>query len=108
VIYVGEQQALVTHLQRGVVQGMALYNLDESEDAGDASARFLLAHYATDSPDELIVNRLARPEQVERALSATNDHPVRVTVPQRGVKRELLQLCERNHRYRMGQFQVSG
>jgi excinuclease ABC subunit C len=101
VIYVGEQQALVTHLRRGVVQGMSLYDLDESEDAGEAPDRFLLSHYTTDSPDELIVNRLACAEQVERALATANGHPVRITLPHGGVKRELLQLCERNYHYRV-------
>jgi excinuclease ABC subunit C len=102
VIYVGEQQALVTHIRGGAVQDMSLIDLGDSGDAGEAPTRFLLSHYAKDSPDELIVNHLARSEQVERALSAANGRPIQVTLPQRGVNFELMQLCERNYKYRVG------
>jgi excinuclease ABC subunit C len=70
--------------------------------AGDeACEQFLLTRYARDCPEELIVNCLNRVQHVARVLSDANGHPVRVTVPQQGVKRDLLELCRRNYAYRV-------
>jgi excinuclease ABC subunit C len=103
VIYVGERNALVAQIRRGVLQGMALHELKDSNLGTASSAHFLLAHYATQSPSELIVNQVDDPQAVARALTIANRTPVRITIPQTGYAYELLKLCERNYDYRVSQ-----
>lgn len=101
-IYFGCDRALIADVRGGKVLGLSLHELI----AGQGPAGFLLARYASahrtrPAPPELIVNRLERRDEVARVLSAANGAPVEITVPQEGIKRELLEFCERNYHYRV-------
>jgi excinuclease ABC subunit C len=102
VIYFGERVALVAHVEQGVLLGISTYELDGADTGAKQCSRFLLERYATESPSELIVNTIDDPRAVAQALTVANGAPIQVTVPQQGVKQELLKLCERNYGYRMG------
>jgi excinuclease ABC subunit C len=102
VIYFGEHVALVTHVRRGVVQGMSTFELKGADAGANSRSRFLLERYASQSPGELIVNGLDDPQAMAEALTSANGTPIRVTVPRSGVAYELLKLCERNYNYRLG------
>jgi excinuclease ABC subunit C len=101
VIYFGEQKALVARLQNGVFQGLTLHDLDLERTHAEACAHFLLSQYERSSPHELIVSRLHNRAEIEHTLTIANQHRVRITEPRRGIKHDLLKLCERNYAYRV-------
>jgi excinuclease ABC subunit C len=98
-IYLGPAHALTADVRRGKVIGVSLRDLGTAR----SPAAFLLARYgrARDCPPELIVNRLERPAEVARALSAHHGRPIEICVPQEGARCELLAFCERNYLYRV-------
>ncbi len=70
---------------------------------------FLLRHYdmAADVPREIVLCELPEdPETLEDWLSGCRGSRVRLTVPQRGEKRELLELAEQNARHTLMRFKV--
>lgn len=101
VIYFGVDKVLVTEIMSGMVRNMQMYDLDRCEGDEMACEQWLVARYGTASPDELIVNHLAEPARVEKVLTLTNGRKVKITVPKKGVKADLVKLCERNYRYRV-------
>jgi excinuclease ABC subunit C len=101
VVYFGEHKALVAEVRRGAILGLRVFDLDHTQAHAEACRCFLLSRYARNSPRELIVNQLEDPDQVEEQLIAANRYGVQITLPERGIKRELVQLCERNYDYRV-------
>ncbi len=101
VVYFGQAKVLVAALERGAIQELGLYGLELDFGHAEACERFLLSHYVTNSPRELVVNDLRHAGEVEQRLSATNRYPVEITLPQRSRERALLDFCERNYRYRV-------
>lgn len=79
-----------------------------NRDAGSGSAvsvpdQQIVEYYAGSAaaiPDEVIVNRIGDARKTAELLRRLKGAPVRVTVPKRGAKRALLQLCERNYEFR--------
>ncbi len=97
VLHFSHGSVLVMTLKRGAVQSLRLFDLDQSQER----AAFLISQYTQNSPQELIVNQLQGAEKIAEQLTAANGHSVRLTLPRRGVKAELLKLCARNHDYRV-------
>jgi excinuclease ABC subunit C len=66
---------------------------------------FLMTHYAPikgqSRPNELIVNEIDELKNVRSALNPRGAAPITITIPKRGVKYELLQLCRINYEYRV-------
>ena len=100
VIYFGEDHALVAHIRHGILKQLRLHALNLSGDHAAACEQFLIEHYARNGPDEIILNRLANPANSQAALATANGRPIKVTLPKRGLKRELLNLTELNYAYR--------
>jgi excinuclease ABC subunit C len=70
---------------------------------------FLLRHYdmAAEVPREIVLCELPEdPETIEDWLSGCRGSRVRLVVPQRGEKRELLDLAEQNARHTLMRFKV--
>jgi excinuclease ABC subunit C len=70
---------------------------------------FLLRHYdmAAEVPREIVLCELPEdPETLEDWLSECRGNRVHLTVPQRGEKRELLELAEQNARHTLMRFKV--
>jgi excinuclease ABC subunit C len=103
VLYFGNRHVLVTTISRGTVSGLILFDLEPASDHDEACQRFVLAQYAPSCPQELIVNKIEDTSRLEEMLSAANGHDVTVTLPESGVARDLLRLCQINHEYRVSQ-----
>lgn len=101
VVYFGRAKVLVAALKLGAIQELALFDLESDLGHAEACERFLLSHYLTNSPRELIVNGLRHPGKLEKRLSSANHHDVQITLPQGSGERALLDFCERNYRYRV-------
>jgi excinuclease ABC subunit C len=102
-IYFGERHALVARIERGALYGLNLFDLDLAADLDEARERFILSRYGSNSPEELLVNRIRNADELEEALSETNGCAVRIALPEKGVGRELLELCRINYEYRVSQ-----
>jgi excinuclease ABC subunit C len=89
----------------GMIRNLQIFDLELDGGYEAACERFVVTRYGTAGPDELIVNQLSEPERLEKALSWTNGRKVKVTVPKKGLKADLVRLCERNYRYRVEEFQ---
>ncbi|MFS0724069.1 GIY-YIG nuclease family protein [Paenibacillus sp. 1P07SE] len=99
VLYFGKREVLIARVQEGMLRSFALHPYAGS--AGEyAPDLFLLSHYRESGPDELIVSQAADAAAVQSALRRSGRKGIRVTVPRRGLKAELLKLCEQNYRYR--------
>ncbi|MGN7456011.1 GIY-YIG nuclease family protein [Paenibacillus pasadenensis] len=103
VLYFGEDTVLVAKVQQGMLRELQLHGLDGGGEA--ACDRFLIRRYREQQlPDELIVNRIADPAAVRRALRRPADRSrpaLVITLPKRGLKHSLLQLCKQNYEFRM-------
>ncbi|WP_052702955.1 GIY-YIG nuclease family protein [Paenibacillus beijingensis] len=107
VLYFGEAAVMIAKVQQGMLRDFELRELEPGyTDA--ACDRFVISRYREHGkPDELIVNRLGDPQAVKRALRRPGERnkgvPFRITLPKRGLKHDLLQLCKDNYDYRMRQ-----
>jgi excinuclease ABC subunit C len=101
VLYFGEHYVMVARLQAGMVRGMEFAALDgESQDPYSAD-RFLVQRYCENRPDEIIVNRINDPAAVRKALRTYGKGAITITVPRRGAKLALLEICRHNFEHRM-------
>lgn len=101
VVYFGNGQALITNIEGGMIKNMRMLEVGgRGEDQNRVYEEFLVHYFAENCPDELIVNCLSEPARVEKVLSLANGHKVKITLPKKGVKHDLLKLCERNYQYR--------
>ncbi|NBD26499.1 GIY-YIG nuclease family protein [Paenibacillus sp. T1] len=105
VLYFGGDGVMIAKVQQGMLRDFQLHELERGF-AETACDRFLIQRYrAVTKPDELIVNRVADPGAVRRALRRPGEGQVpalRITQPKRGLKRALLELCRENYEYRKG------
>jgi excinuclease ABC subunit C len=100
VVYFSAGKVMVAEIKEGILLGMdSFYLLETDGDCRDLGGRFLLQHYASVCPAELITNRLTDPVQVEAALAAVCQHSVKITLPDQGVELALLELCRLNMDY---------
>jgi excinuclease ABC subunit C len=100
-IYFGEDKVLVARVKCGAIQDLGMYDLESGLSYAKSCERFLLSHYLTDSPKELIVNHLSRRHAVKESLSQANRFGVEITLPQRSRERALIEFCGRNYAYRI-------
>ncbi|GGD93341.1 GIY-YIG nuclease family protein [Paenibacillus nasutitermitis] len=101
VVYFGESRVLIAKVQEGMLRDFRMYTL--KQEAGNWNYdRFLLQHYRAERPGELIVNRIGDPKMVQAQLRSAGSGPLRITLPKRGIKLDLLKLCEQNYEYRLG------
>jgi excinuclease ABC subunit C len=100
VVHFSDDSVLALHLRRGVVCGCTFFTL-----GGASVDEFLYDHYGAGCPGELIVNQVEDQRLLERRLSATTGHGVRVTLVQagRGAAHRLMKLCALNHAHRTAQ-----
>ncbi len=103
VVYFGDRRALVARIKCGALQGLYLFNLDSGRAYRKVCERFILSHYRSNSPRELIVNRLNDVGEVEEKLTSANGYSVRIGFPRQSVEHELMNLCRINYEYRVSQ-----
>ena len=103
VLYFGPSHVLVAKVQEGMLTNLEWLELEEQMD-GSSSDRCLIRRYAGDRPDELIVNTIGDLKQLRLALNRRGSAPLKITLPKRGLKYDLLQLCKSNYEYRLGQL----
>ena len=96
VVYFGEGAAMVASLKRGALIDMSMQPVMRGE------VEFLLARCERACPAEVVINRPPNRREVEAELKAGIGRAVKVTLPSRGVGRELLELCRINYEYRCG------
>ncbi|SFJ03689.1 GIY-YIG catalytic domain-containing protein [Paenibacillus sp. UNC496MF] len=105
VLYFGSEGVMIAKVQQGMLRDFQLHELERGY-AETACDRFLVQRYRAETkPDELIVNRVADPAAVRRALRRPGEGqapPLQITQPKRGLKHALLQLCKENYEYRKG------
>ncbi|MDF2963612.1 MAG: excinuclease subunit [Paenibacillus sp.] len=104
VLYFGEHAVLVAKVQEGMLRDFQMLELGSAY--GEmACDRFLVSHYSSERPDELIVNKVADPNRVRALLRLKGAKTLRITQPKRGLKYDLLQLCKNNYEYRINRGQ---
>ena len=108
VLYFGATHVLVATVRRGVLLGMSLRRLPTPGTIAERAHKYILAHYATDCPDELVVNDVAKLVHLSAQLTTINMHPVAITKAKQGLPHDLLQLCRMNYTYRIGLLASSG
>lgn len=101
VLVFGGGQALVAQIHAGTLKHMDMVSV------ADTPQQFILERYCDSIPEELIVTNEVDTTPLADQLSAQHGHKIRITQPQRGVKRKLLELCAMNFAYRTtGQVSV--
>ena len=101
VLYFGNDHALIMGLKKGMLNSAHLFRLPFEEKYQKACEKFLISHYSDSCPHELIVNRLKNREILENQLFSNTKTPVRIIVPDQGIKNDLLMLCKKNFDYRL-------
>jgi excinuclease ABC subunit C len=103
VVYFGGDTVLVMRILQGAVLHLSIHKLDSRVAVEDRPVTFLWQHYARTCPDEIITNHPLNDQALLDHLRSMKGRKVRVTCPQRGIKRHLLALAGRNLKYRVGQ-----
>jgi excinuclease ABC subunit C len=103
VLYFGEYEVMIASLQFGMVKELQLLRYEPGKDVDAACDRFIVDRYREVRPDEIIVSRLGDRIAVGRELRMRNKSKVELTLPKRGLKLQLLQLCRQNYEYRIGE-----
>lgn len=93
-VYFGEAAVCIAQLHDGMLHRIECVPWSRAEADCD---RFLLERYRTlTRPDEIIASEIGDARLLRAALRRRGQPPVRITVPRRGVKLDLLGLCRRN------------
>lgn len=105
VIWFGEDKqaeyALVMSLKQGMLWEMQLLKYrHESKTDVDSAKCFLRTRYSEHAPGELIIHGPRDLLMLGPELALRNGYRVQMTMPKRGIKAHLLQLCQRNFTYR--------
>jgi excinuclease ABC subunit C len=104
----GEANAQVFQVRDGVLSDRQSFYLDNAVggSAADVAEAFILQYYssAMSTPPLLIIQEeLASLPALARALSERRGRPVEIRIPERGDKRRILELAERNARLALDQ-----
>ncbi|MGO4541741.1 GIY-YIG nuclease family protein [Paenibacillus sp. 2TAB19] len=104
VLYFEHPFVMIAKVKEGMLSEFQLLPLgDGSQD--NAVDTFLMTQYAPfkgqSRPSELIVNAINDLKNVRSALNPRGAAPITITIPKRGIKYELLQLCRINYEYRV-------
>jgi excinuclease ABC subunit C len=100
VIYFGSSSALVMSIKKGVVRELKLYLLNERHEKYVGYSTVFSNLYTAGCPDEIITNVKILDERIGEHLKRIRGKKVKITLPQRGIKRHLLALCRMNYDYR--------
>ncbi|MDG0808797.1 GIY-YIG nuclease family protein [Cohnella rhizosphaerae] len=96
-VYFGESDVCVAQFHEGMLHRLECIPWSRGEEGAAACDRFLMERYKTLSrPDEIIASEIGDARLLRAALRRRGQPAVRITVPQRGMKRDLLGLCRRN------------
>ena len=104
VLYFGETHVLVMTIKRGALQGFHWLALDRTDGDQRGYEQFLSTHYRQAYPDEFILNTGSHLASVETACQANHPRVGLVIAPSTGLQNALLQLCERNYRFRFSRL----
>lgn len=104
----GDANAQVFQVRDGVLSDRQSFYLDNEAggDVAEVAEAFILQYYASAMavPPLLVVQReLQRPDALAQALSERRGRPVEIRAPERGDKRRILDLAERNARLALDQ-----
>src|SRR5246500_2719524 len=102
----GEANAQVFQVRDGVLSDRQSFYLDNEAggDVGEVAEAFILQYYASAMMiPPLLVVRCERSEALEQALADRRGAPVEIRAAERGDKRRILELAERNARLALDQ-----
>jgi len=113
VLYFGENDVCIATIHHGLIKDIYVEPL-QTKLAGtsnmELSDAFLADYYTAHYPDEIISNRMSNRQLVVETIRQIRKQKSKkrqplLSLPKRGIKYELLQLCERNYQYYMEQQQ---
>ncbi|WP_058302464.1 GIY-YIG nuclease family protein [Gorillibacterium timonense] len=99
VLYFGEKHVMIISLKEGMIRGMFFEPLQIGGEQS-AAERFLTDRYREQGPQELILSEARDLPKLKQALRTRGAEPVTLTVPRRGDKLRLLELCRQNYEFR--------
>lgn len=89
--------ASVLITRSGIMQGAKNYALESVSGETDALTSFILQYYSThEIPDEIITQDFCEKELIESYFVEKTGKKVEVVLPKQGVKKELLEMAEKN------------
>ncbi|MEK0316428.1 GIY-YIG nuclease family protein [Cohnella sp. 56] len=96
-VYFGESAVCIAQLHDGMLHRIDCVPWTRGETGSADCDRFLIERYRSlTRPDEIIASEIGDARLLRAALRRRGQPPVRITVPRRGVKLDLLGLCRRN------------
>jgi excinuclease ABC subunit C len=98
ILYMGETHVMVLELKKGELLKAGFYSFQNEGD-------FINSLYNDHCPDEIIVNRQINAGHLEKHLFSNLKSPVRITIPEKGIKSDLLMLCRKNYEYQFNKAQ---
>ncbi|GIP31060.1 GIY-YIG nuclease family protein [Paenibacillus sp. J2TS4] len=98
VIYLEHPYAMVLCLHEGMVTGAEWVELPAEVAEQEACRQFIQSRYSGRRPDELVINQLP---DCGSCFTLAGKKKLTITVPRRGIKLRLLELCRLNYNYRL-------
>ncbi|MDQ0062866.1 excinuclease ABC subunit C [Paenibacillus harenae] len=111
ILYFEGTYVLIASVKEGMLNDFRLLSLDGAP--GEAAYDdFLMAQYnpqleGRSRPSELIVNTIGDLAKVRAAINRRGASSIKIAIPKRGIKYELLQLCKSNYDYRIARADQS-
>ena len=98
VVYLNGRHALILHLKKG-----ALIGLDWLPNAAEPNSleSFLLSYYQRGAPAEIITSEQLGPSMLEAIFNKKSHQKVIIHTPERGVKRDLIDIARINYEYQV-------
>ncbi|MBN2419786.1 MAG: GIY-YIG nuclease family protein [Deltaproteobacteria bacterium] len=105
VLFFGDMHVMIMEIKKGMLLRCNLFNLPVKKDYHNSIIDFISSQYSEEKPHELIVNT----SEIHGKQIFSNDKtPARITVPDQGIKLDLLMLCKKNYEYRLTKAQGAG
>ncbi|MFT4310550.1 MAG: excinuclease ABC subunit UvrC [Candidatus Woesearchaeota archaeon] len=94
---------MVFHYKKGSLIDKELYTYEHTIDSTSTLvAQFIQQYYQDDAiPSHIIVNAIEQKEQIQKSLQRLCGHAVDISIPQRGVKKVMLDMALKNIHYEL-------
>ncbi len=92
ILWFGDTYVMAMEVKKGVLLKAGFFSLQNEKE-------FISTRYRDNCPDEIIINRPLGFEMMKKQPFSKGISPVRITIPEKGIKSDLLLLCRKNWEY---------
>ncbi len=101
ILYFGKSHVMLIEIKKGMVLKAGFFKLPEEADSLKRVSAFITARCSENPPGELIINICNDADALEKQIFSNTGTAVKITIPENGIKKDLLMLCKKNYEHRL-------